>query len=77
MNHIGFMAPCTLCGAGRIQASEHNMSKIIDGKLIAGKIEKQVAKQVAVLKRRGITPKLAFVMWGEDRPSKIYIKIKK
>ena len=53
------------------------MSKIIDGKLIAGKIEKQVAKQVAVLKRRGITPKLAVVMVGEDRPSQIYIKRKK
>lgn len=53
------------------------MAKIINGKLIAAKIEKEAAKQVAVLKRRGITPHLAVVLVGEDRPSQIYIKRKK
>ena len=53
------------------------MSSIINGKLIAAKIEKEAAKQVAVLKRRGITPQLAVVVVGQDRPSQIYIKRKK
>ncbi len=53
------------------------MSQIIDGKAIAAKIEVETAKQVAALKTKGITPKLAVVLVGEDRPSRIYIKRKK
>ncbi len=53
------------------------MSNIIDGKAIAAKIENETAQQVAVLKSKGITPKLAVVLVGEDRPSRIYIKRKK
>ncbi|TSC84941.1 MAG: Bifunctional protein FolD [Parcubacteria group bacterium Gr01-1014_13] len=53
------------------------MSNIIDGKTIAAKIENETAKQVAILKTKGITPKLAVVLVGEDRPSRIYIKRKK
>jgi len=53
------------------------MSNIIDGKLIAAKIEKDTAKQVANLKKKGIVPRLAVVLVGEDRPSRIYIKRKK
>ncbi len=60
----------------RIQASEH-MSQIIDGKLIAAKIEAGITSRIAALKQKGITPKLAVVLVGEDRPSRIYIKRKK
>lgn len=54
-----------------------HMSTIIDGKAIAAKVEKETAKQVAALKKKGITPKLAVVLVGEDRPSRLYIKRKK
>jgi methylenetetrahydrofolate dehydrogenase (NADP+)/methenyltetrahydrofolate cyclohydrolase len=53
------------------------MSNIIDGKAIAAKIEIETAQQVAVLKSKGIIPKLAVVLVGEDKPSRIYIKRKK
>lgn len=53
------------------------MSKIINGKLIAAKIEKDVARRAAVLKKKGIVPKLAVVVVGKDRPSRLYIKRKR
>jgi len=53
------------------------MTKIIDGKAIAAKIEIEIMGRVASLKEKGITPKLAVVLVGEDRPSRIYIKRKK
>jgi len=53
------------------------MSNIIDGKAIAAKIELETAAQVAALKAKGITPKLAVVLVGADHPSRIYIKRKK
>ena len=53
------------------------MSQIIDGKAIAAKIETEIADRVVLLKQKGITPKLAVVLVGEDRSSRIYIKRKK
>jgi methylenetetrahydrofolate dehydrogenase (NADP+)/methenyltetrahydrofolate cyclohydrolase len=53
------------------------MSNIIDGKAIATKIESEITDQVISIKKRGITPKLAVVLVGEDKPSRIYIKRKK
>ncbi len=53
------------------------MTTVIDGKKIALKIEKQTAKQVAALKNKGITPKLAVILVGNDKPSRTYIKKKK
>ncbi len=53
------------------------MSNIIDGKAIAAKIETEIAGRVVLLKQKGITPKLAVVLVGEDRPSRTYIKRKK
>src|SRR3989344_8046846 len=53
------------------------MSNIIDGKAIAAKIEKEAAKQVTALKKKGITPKLAVILVGEDKPSRTYIRRKK
>ena len=53
------------------------MSQIIDGKAIAAKIEAEITNRVVLLKQKGITPKLAVVLVGEDRPSRTYIKRKK
>ena len=53
------------------------MAKIINGKEIAAKIEKQITKRVALLKRKNVVPKLAVVSVGNDRPSHIYIRRKK
>ena len=53
------------------------MSNIINGKAIAAKIEAEITNRVVLLKQKGITPKLAVVLVGEDRPSRTYIKRKK
>jgi methylenetetrahydrofolate dehydrogenase (NADP+)/methenyltetrahydrofolate cyclohydrolase len=53
------------------------MLTIIDGKAIAVKIETEITDHVASLKKRGVTPKLAVILVGEDRPSQVYIKRKK
>jgi methylenetetrahydrofolate dehydrogenase (NADP+)/methenyltetrahydrofolate cyclohydrolase len=50
---------------------------IINGKEIAAKIENQTAKRVALLKRKGVVPKLAVVLVGDNTPSRIYIRRKK
>ncbi len=52
------------------------ISNIIDGKAIAAEIEKEVALQVAILKKNNITAKLAVILVGENKPSRIYIKRK-
>ncbi|MFZ2189647.1 MAG: bifunctional 5,10-methylenetetrahydrofolate dehydrogenase/5,10-methenyltetrahydrofolate cyclohydrolase [Candidatus Magasanikiibacteriota bacterium] len=52
------------------------MGKLIDGKLIAKKIEQKTAKQVALLKKQGHTPKLAVVLVGADLPSQTYVRKK-
>lgn len=49
-------------------------TKIIDGKSIAKDIRLQVGKDVALLKARGITPKLAVVLVGDDPASASYVK---
>lgn len=53
------------------------MPIIIDGKKLASKIEKNTAKEVAVLKTKGIVPKLAVILVGNDKPSQTYINRKK
>ncbi|MEK7680695.1 MAG: tetrahydrofolate dehydrogenase/cyclohydrolase catalytic domain-containing protein [Patescibacteria group bacterium] len=52
------------------------MAQIIDGKKIAEKIEIQTAKRVSLLKKKGITPKLAVVLVGDHKPSRTYIRKK-
>lgn len=53
------------------------MAKIIDGKALAKKIRDEVKIDVARLKeRKGIIPKLAVVLVGEDPPSQIYVRNK-
>src|SRR3989344_5599360 len=53
------------------------MGKLINGKLIAEKVLKRNAKQIIQLKKQGIIPKLAVVLVGSDKPSKIYVNKKK
>lgn len=53
------------------------MSIIIDGKKIAAKIEKIAAADAATLKAKGIVPKLAVVLVGNNKASLTYIKRKK
>ena len=48
-------------------------SKIIDGRAIAAQIQTELTARVAELKRRGLTPGLAFVRVGEDAASKVYV----
>lgn len=52
------------------------MAIIIDGKLLAQKIRGQIAEEVAELKIKGIHPKLAVIMVGEDSASKVYVRNK-
>lgn len=52
------------------------MSTIIDGKELSKKIRGQVKEEVEVLKSKGIKPKLAVIMVGEDPASKVYVRNK-
>jgi methylenetetrahydrofolate dehydrogenase (NADP+)/methenyltetrahydrofolate cyclohydrolase len=48
-------------------------ASVIDGRAIAAQIQRELAARVADLKRRGVTPGLAFVRVGEDPASKVYV----
>lgn len=52
------------------------MNFLIDGLVIAEKIEAKTARKVAELKAAGVVPKLAVVLVGEHRPSRVYIERK-
>ena len=52
------------------------MGQLIDGKLIAKKIRQKTAKRVALLKEVNITPKLAVILVGDDKPSHTYVRKK-
>jgi methylenetetrahydrofolate dehydrogenase (NADP+) / methenyltetrahydrofolate cyclohydrolase len=49
------------------------LDNVIDGRAIAAQILRELAQRVAELKRRGVTPGLAFVRVGEDPASKVYV----
>ncbi len=51
-------------------------AKLVDGKSIAKKINEETAREVAVLKKKGITPKLAVILVGADKPSQTYVRKK-
>ena len=51
-------------------------AELIDGKAIAATIREEVAAEVAELKRRGIVPKLAVVLIGDDPASAVYVAAK-
>lgn len=52
------------------------MAVIIDGKELAKKIRLELKNEVEKLKEKGIVPKLAVIMVGEDKASKIYVRNK-
>lgn len=52
------------------------MGELIDGKRIAREIRKKTTVRVSALKKMGITPKLAVILVGEDKPSQTYVKKK-
>jgi len=52
------------------------MSTLIDGKELAKKIRSNIRDEVTELKEKGIIPKLAVILVGNDKASKIYVKNK-
>ena len=52
------------------------MSTILDGKITSKKIKEYLKKEVDILKEKGINPKLAVILVGEDKASKVYVKNK-
>jgi len=52
------------------------MANIIDGKALAKKIRTELKQEVDTLKEKGIYPKLAVILVGEDKASQIYVRNK-
>ena len=52
------------------------MAEIIDGKELAKKVRKELKKDVEALKAKGINPKLAVIMVGNDPGSTVYVRNK-
>ena len=52
------------------------MATIINGKELAQKIRSNLKFKVDELKKKGINPKLAVIMVGDDKASKVYVKNK-
>lgn len=50
--------------------------EIINGKELAANIRKELKKEVEELKKKAIYPKLAVIMVGDDKASKVYVKSK-
>jgi methylenetetrahydrofolate dehydrogenase (NADP+)/methenyltetrahydrofolate cyclohydrolase len=53
------------------------MSKILDGKKLAGEIKSKLRSEVLELERKGIIPGLAVVLVGDDAASRVYVERKK
>ncbi|MEO7087054.1 MAG: tetrahydrofolate dehydrogenase/cyclohydrolase catalytic domain-containing protein, partial [Gemmatimonadaceae bacterium] len=51
-------------------------SKLIDGAVLAARVQADVAVKVAALKARGIAPGLSVVLVGEDPASAVYVGAK-
>ncbi len=51
-------------------------AKILDGKTISDELREGIARRVAALKERGVTPGLAVILVGEDPASEIYVRNK-
>jgi len=52
------------------------MGEIMNGKLVSKKIREELKTEVDMLKEKGVFPKLAVIMVGDDPSSKIYVKNK-
>lgn len=51
-------------------------TEILYGKDYAQKFKEDTKKEIAILKKQGITPGLAVIIVGEDQASKVYVKNK-
>lgn len=49
------------------------VAKLLDGKELSKEIRNKLKQRVTVLKEKGITPKLAVILVGEDEASKVYV----
>jgi methylenetetrahydrofolate dehydrogenase (NADP+) / methenyltetrahydrofolate cyclohydrolase len=49
------------------------VAQILDGKVVAAKVQAAVAEGVTALRARGVHPTLAVVLVGEDPASKVYV----
>ena len=52
------------------------MATIINGKELAQKVRNELKNEVETLKKNGVVPKLAVIMVGDDKASKVYVKNK-
>ena len=52
------------------------MAVLINGKELAQKIRRDLKAEVTELKNNGVNPKLAVIMVGDDKASKVYVKNK-
>ena len=52
------------------------MAEILDGKSLAKKVKEDLKIEVEELKKKGIFPKLAVIMVGNDPASKVYVRNK-
>ena len=52
------------------------MAELIDGKELAKKIRAELKEEVIELKEKGINPKLAVIMVGDDPGSQVYVRNK-
>lgn len=55
---------------------EQEMAEILDGKKLAKKIRKDLKIEVEELKQKGVFPKLAVIMVGDNSSSEVYVKNK-
>ncbi len=52
------------------------MAKLIDGRAIAEKVYVELRREIAELKKKGVTPGLAVVLVGDDPASRAYVRSK-
>ena len=52
------------------------MAVILDGKMLAKRLEEETLERVQKLKEKNITPGLAFILVGEDPASVVYVRSK-
>lgn len=52
------------------------MAEIMNGKDLAKKVRKELKEEVKTLKEKGINPKLAVIMVGDDPGSQVYVRNK-
>ncbi|MBR3511927.1 MAG: bifunctional methylenetetrahydrofolate dehydrogenase/methenyltetrahydrofolate cyclohydrolase FolD [Clostridia bacterium] len=52
------------------------MTTLIDGKALAKKIKEELRQEVDTLKEKGINPKLAVILVGDDPASQVYVRNK-